>query len=145
MCQLLSTLPGMNVNKIEPKATLFFEESQTELAIGSSLTILLVMYTMYQSINESLMKTAYLKLIDYYLIFCLLIPIAVFLIEIFWLLNKRKEMDDDSSRSWTSNVWRKIQNRKTFQILIPIVTGIYFVVFNIFNIIIYFDLHCNIG
>ncbi len=71
--------------------TLFFEESQTELAIGFALTIMLVMYTMYQSINETLPKTAYLKYIDYWLLFCLLIPIAIFLIEIIWLLDKKKK------------------------------------------------------
>jgi hypothetical protein len=128
--------------KLAPQVTLFFEESQTELAIELSLTIMLVMYTMYQSINESLTKTAYLKLFDYWLLFCLLIPIAVFLIEIFWLLNKKKETD--ASRSWASKVWLKIQNRKTFQILIPIITGIVTAVFDMFVIIINFDLQWNI-
>jgi hypothetical protein len=44
--------------------TLQFDDSKTELAAGLSLTIMLVMYTMYQSISESLVKTAYLKMID---------------------------------------------------------------------------------
>jgi hypothetical protein len=45
--------------------TLYFDEDKTEVAIGLSLTIMLVMYTMYQSISDSLIKTAYLKMIDY--------------------------------------------------------------------------------
>jgi len=38
------------------EVTLFFDEASTELAVGLTLTIMLVMYTMYQSINESLTR-----------------------------------------------------------------------------------------
>jgi len=125
--------------------TLFFEESQTELAIGFALTIMLVMYTMYQSINETLPKTAYLKYIDYWLLFCLLIPIAIFLIEIIWLLDKKKVVDDDDpSKSWTSKVCQKIRKRKTFQILIPSISGIVMIVFAVIALIIYCDLQWEI-
>ena len=65
------------------EVTLQFDHSKTELAAGLSLTIMLVMYTMYQSISESLVKTAYLKMIDYWLLFCLLTPFVIFMIEIF--------------------------------------------------------------
>jgi hypothetical protein len=60
--------------------TLHFDEDKTEVAIGLSLTIMLVMYTMYQSISDSLIKTAYLKMIDYWLLFCLLMPFVIFMI-----------------------------------------------------------------
>jgi hypothetical protein len=93
--------------------TLYFDESQNELAVGLTLTIMLVMYTMYQSINDSFVKTAYLKMIDYWLLFCLLTPLAVFLIEIFWLLNKTKE----SLKA----------NRRFVQILVPSLTIIFIV------------------
>ncbi len=69
------------------EVTLMFDELKTELSVGLSLTIMLVMYTMYQSINEIVMKTAYLKMIDYWIMFCLLIPFIIFMIEVFWLIN----------------------------------------------------------
>ena len=72
------------------EVTLYFNKSQTELAISLTLTIMLDMYTLYQSITEPLTKTAYLKMIDYWLLFCLLTPFAIFMIEINWLLQKTK-------------------------------------------------------
>ena len=37
---------------------------------------------MYQSVQDSLPKTAYLKLIDIWLMFCLFVPFLVFLIQL---------------------------------------------------------------
>jgi len=53
---------------------------------GLTLTVMLVMYTMYQSINESIPKTAYLKFIDIWIGCCLFIPFIVFFIQIGWKL-----------------------------------------------------------
>ena len=44
--------------------TLFFDESETQLAIGFSLTIMLVMYTLFQGVSALFPKTAYLKLVS---------------------------------------------------------------------------------
>jgi hypothetical protein len=44
---------------------------------------MLVMYTMYQSISQTLPATAYLKFIDVWLIFCLLVPFVVFIVQVF--------------------------------------------------------------
>ena len=109
--------------------TLYFDESQNELAVGLTLTIMLVMYTMYQSINDSFVKTAYLKMIDYWLLFCLLTPLAVFLIEIFWLLNKTKESLKAEQKKWTSkdNKKKEMSNRRFVQILVPSLTIIFIV------------------
>jgi hypothetical protein len=82
--------------------TLQFYDSKTELAAGLSLTIMLVMYTMYQSISESLVKTAYLKMIDYWLLFCLLTPFVIFMIEIFWLLERPQNINE-STKGWMDN------------------------------------------
>ncbi len=68
------------------EVTIYFEEPRSGSAIWLSLMVMLVMHTLYQSINQSLIKTAYLEMIDYWLIFCLLIPIVIFLIKIHWLL-----------------------------------------------------------
>jgi hypothetical protein len=75
--------------------TLFFDESQLQAAIALALTVMLVMYTMYQGISATLPKTAYLKFIDVWVFFCLLVPFIVFLIEVYWELTitkSRKKM-----------------------------------------------------
>jgi hypothetical protein len=63
--------------------TLFFKKQDLDLAIGLVLTIMLVMYTMYQSISQTLPATAYLKFIDIWLMFCLLVPFFVFVVQVF--------------------------------------------------------------
>jgi hypothetical protein len=73
--------------------TLFIDESHLELASGLSLTIMLVMYTLYKSISVSMPQTAYLKLIDVWLMFCLMLPFAIFLFQIvFEVLRAQSEV-----------------------------------------------------
>jgi large-conductance mechanosensitive channel len=63
--------------------------------------LLQVMYTMYQGISASLPKTAYLKFIDAWVFFCLLIPFVVFLIEVYWELmrtNRQKKMEKEKKK-----------------------------------------------
>jgi hypothetical protein len=110
------------------EVTLFFVESLVELALGLTLTIMLVMYTMYQSINESSTKTAYLKMIDFWLIFCLLVPFTIFMIEIFWLL-RRPKGDSKTENSWTEDNAKKGSNRRIIQIVVPSLTGIFIILY----------------
>ena len=63
--------------------TMFYGQ---DMGVSLSLTVLLVMYTFYQSISGSIPKTAYLKLMDYWLIFCLLVPFIIFLVQSYWCL-----------------------------------------------------------
>ena len=56
------------------EVTLFISESHFEATIMLAITSMLVMYTLYQSASSSLPKTAYVKMIDFWLIFNLLIP-----------------------------------------------------------------------
>jgi hypothetical protein len=49
-----------------------------------ALTTLLVMYTLYQSISNTLPPTAYLKLIDYWLLFSLILPFVIFILHMAW-------------------------------------------------------------
>ena len=112
--------------------TLFFENSQAEFGIGLTLTIMLVMYTMYQSINESVSKTAYMKMIDYWLIFCLLVPFLIFLIEVRWMLLKNSVEDDSSNATrWekVNNCRRMIKRRKQVQIIVPVMTFLFITFF----------------
>ena len=82
--------------------------------IGLSLTIMLVMYTMYQSISESVTKTAYLKMIDYWLFFCLLMPFFIFMIEIYWTLQKK----DKQTKQWISNDKKKVWKQQNCLVLV---------------------------
>ena len=112
--------------------TLFFENSQAEFGIGLTLTIMLVMYTMYQSINESVSKTAYMKMIDYWLVFCLLVPFLIFLIEVRWMLLKNSVEDDSSNATrWekVNNCRRMIKRRKQVQIIVPVMTFLFITFF----------------
>ena len=52
-----------------------------------ALTAMLVMYTLFQSISASMPSTAYLKLLDIWLIFGLVMPFVVFTVEVLWELN----------------------------------------------------------
>ena len=67
---------------------LFMPEGHFETTITVSLTTMLVMYTLYQSILETLPQTSYLKLIDIWLIACLTLPFLVFLVEVVSQISK---------------------------------------------------------
>jgi hypothetical protein len=110
------------------EVTLYFDKSQEELAISLTLTIMLVMYTMYQSINESLVKTAYLKMIDFWLLFCLLVPFTIFMIEIFWLL-RRTEVNLKTENNWTKENGKKWSSRRIIQMLVPSLTCIFILIY----------------
>ena len=113
---------------IVAEVTLFFVESLVEVAVGLTLTIMLVMYTMYQSINDSSTKTAYLKIIDFWLLFCLLVPFTIFMIEIFWLL-RRPKGDLKTENKWTEENGKKWSNRRIIQFVVPSLTGIFIVLY----------------
>ena len=58
------------------------------------------MYTLYQGVSQNLPQTAYLKFIDVWLLFCLIIPIGVFLVEVFWELHRVKSLDRARKIIW---------------------------------------------
>ena len=59
--------------------TLFIDESHFEATIMVSLTSMLVMYTLYQSVVNSLPATSYLKMIDLWLLAGLILPFICFI------------------------------------------------------------------
>jgi hypothetical protein len=73
--------------------TLLFSNSKQDMAVTLSLTVLLVMYTFYQSISQTIPKTAYIKLIDFWLSFCLFVPFVIFVVESFWYLEQPKSFN----------------------------------------------------
>ena len=60
--------------------TLFIDTGHFEATIMVALTSMLVMYTMYQNISATLPHTAYLKMIDVWLLAGLILPFIVFII-----------------------------------------------------------------
>ena len=68
------------------ETTLYIDDSHFETTITVALTSMLVMYSLFQSISNSLPQTVYLKMIDIWLLFGLIIPFIVFLVEVLFEL-----------------------------------------------------------
>ena len=95
---------------------------------GLSLTVLLVMYTLYQSVSLSISQTAYLKMIDYWLLFCLIIPFIVFLMEMNCHLKGAKfvEKCPKNSKSWMKeDEVKKLSYQKRGMCIIPLFTLVF--------------------
>ena len=123
------------------QATLHFDESKTELAVGLLLTVLLVMYTLYQSITGSLLQTAYLKMIDYWLLFCLSMPFISFMIEVYWMLHRAKWNLGGTAKGWVENKNDGMIKKQKRQFLICShgITLIFFVVYFLLAVLMYND------
>ncbi len=72
-------LPTMSLILIA-ELTLFIDTSHFEATIMVALTAMLVMYTLYQSVTDSLPATSYLKMIDIWLLAGLILPFVIILI-----------------------------------------------------------------
>ena len=87
-------------------ATTFFKPFFFEAALTVNLTNMLVMTTIFISVMEKLPHTSYPKLIDYWLIFCQLVPFA----EVILLTAKeyiRSEQDDNLKEASTTQTIQK--------------------------------------
>jgi len=112
------------------EVTLLFDQSKMEAAIGLSLTVFLVMYTIYQSITLAVTKTAYLKMLDYWLLFCLLVPFIIFMIEIYWFLRSQKKLTIAPNQNFVKK--NNFVNRKTKQRVQILTYGSSFVFFAVY-------------
>lgn len=72
--------------------TLYIDESHFEATIMVALTSMLVMYTLFQSISTDMPSTAYLKLLDYWLIFGLIMPFVIFTSEVAMELGRKNKV-----------------------------------------------------
>ena len=114
---------------------LFFDDSNFDTNVMVSLTTLLVMYTLFQSISDTLPKTAYLKLINMWLLFSLILPFIIFITHINWEMEKTKRKKEIASkRPNTAWVMQKSDNEPTIknmrpavQIIIPSATILFIV------------------
>ena len=90
--------------------TLAIDTRYFEATIMVSLTSMLVIYTLYQSISDKLPQTAYLKMIDIWLLFCLSMPFLVFmLLVISQNVGRRNEIGKITNR--VTDGKPKIQNK----------------------------------
>ena len=72
--------------------TLFIDKSHFEATIMVALTNMLVMFFLYNNVSISMPSTAYLKLLDFWLIFGLIIPFLVFTVIIAWEIMDQKSI-----------------------------------------------------
>ena len=82
--------------------TLFVDERHYGSTIMVHLTTMLVMFTLYQSVSDSMPKTAYLKFIDIWLLYGLVVPFMTFVVEV----TLRLLSVDDDEVSLNENVIR---------------------------------------
>ncbi len=66
----------------------------------------------------SLPKTAFLMFIDYWLIFCLIVPFIVFLIEIAWEFDHNRKIEK-ASKMVPANKWLGKEDKGETKIKIP--------------------------
>ncbi len=83
--------------------TLFIDDSHFDTNVMVSLTTLLVMYTLYQSISTTLPKTGYLKMLDFWLLFSLVTPFVIFCCHV-WrkvlIKSNPKEINKSTKVGW---------------------------------------------
>jgi hypothetical protein len=113
--------------------TLFINVKHFEATIMVSLTCMLVMYTLYQSISNILPHTAYMKMIDIWLLAGLILPFFIFicLIIIDYQLNNLEEAQIDCNTEEPFDLKTFIQRKDTkdtpkcqkwLKLLFPIIT-----------------------
>ena len=101
------------------------------------------MYTLFQSISNTLPQTAYLKLIDLWLLFSLILPLIIFIIHMIWEMEKTKrESKANVGTAWTKGASTTIftlglNSRRMVQIIVPLVSALFIAVYWIYACIIY--------
>ena len=119
---------------IVSEITLLFDKEHIVMTIGLTLTVMLVMYTMYQSIIGSMTHTAYLKMLDYWLLFCLLTPFLVFIIEVYWFL--RVPHSDNQSEKRYKKIMDSFLSQSFLKIFIPAATVVFVLLYALAAIVV---------
>ena len=118
--------------------TLFIDQSHFEATIMVALTAMLVMQTLFQSISSSMPTTAYLKLLDYWLIFGLIMPFFVFVVLVFWELMAIKIPDVDATIGiYERRMEKLIVPMNCCKYFLPILTVVYVIIYIAFVLVFY--------
>ena len=122
-------------------STLYIDKSHFEATIMVSLTAMLVMYTLYQSIADSMPKTAYLKFLDYWLLYGMILPFVVFSILVIW------ELMDQNPKTYPRSVEKlhKKPSEKSIlrhaRCILPTITIFFIIIYTLAAMIVYFNGH----
>ena len=120
--------------------SLFIHERHFGNNIMISLTCMLVLYTLYQSIEGVMPRTTYMKLLDYWLVFNLAMPFVVFMTIVSWEYlrqdeDKNEVMDFIEYEKHILDVTKKSKVRKhcklALQIALPLVSLLFLVGYSI--------------
>ena len=86
-------------------STNYFKSFFFEAVVSVNLTCMLVLVTMFISVSESLPKTSYIKMVDYWLIFTLLLPFFEVLLHTYMeSLNEDEDTNKKNSDDETSSL-----------------------------------------
>ena len=122
-------------------STLFIDQSHFEATIMVALTAMLVMHTLFQSISQSMPKTAYLKLLDYWLIFGLILPFFVLITLVIWELNSGSNSSRITPVMYPYGRLEKPSvPLKCCKVLLPLLTIIFIISYIVISILVYHDL-----
>ena len=80
--------------------TLFVDKKHFEVSIMIHLTTMLVMYTLYQGLQSFMPRTAYLKFIDIFLLYGVIVPFTTFTVEVVskFLSVKEKSIENEHTK-----------------------------------------------
>ena len=118
--------------------TLFIDRSHFEATIMVALTGMLVMQTLFQSISTSMPATAYLKLLDYWLIFGLIMPFLVFVVLVVWELKEFKLPDvATTGRMYRPRKEKFVVPMNCCKYFLPLLTLVFVTIYTIFVFVVY--------
>ena len=138
---------------------LFVDEKHFEVLVMIHLTTMLVMYTLYQGLQDNMPKAAYLKFMDIFLLFGVIVPFITFMIQVSSKLvgGMQKSTDDEdeggqlreavssteSKSSWTNKIVtpkrEKVRRllKYTAERFIPLITAFFLFVYSILAVYFY--------
>ena len=120
--------------------TLFIDVSHFEATIMVTLTSMLVIYTLHQSITANLPQTSYMKMIDVWLASCLIVPFIIIAIHVILDYMIMKESDQviviNKKETYRGNSKKFL---KSMQIILPLTVGIFCIVYWIIGLSYYYS------
>ena len=120
---------------------LFIDQSHFEATIMVALTAMLVMHTLFQSISASMPSTAYLKFLDYWLIFGLIMPFLVLITLVIWELNTDKIPSRITPVMYPyGRLEKPSAPMKCCKIFLPLLTIIFIISYFAFAVLVYLDI-----
>ena len=115
---------------IVTEITLFVDEKHFEVTVMIHLTTMLVMYTLYQGLQSIMPKTAYLKFIDIFLLYGLIVPFITFTVEVVSKLLDGTEASNGNENEVPRREKIRQALKYTSEKIIPLFTAIFLGVYS---------------